>query len=43
MVFPSDHRLAAQEAVDLPDIVGETFIIPSNTALVFRSLIVGLP
>ena len=40
MVFPSDHRLAAQEAVDLPDIVGETFIIPSNTALVFRSLIV---
>ena len=40
MVFPSDHRLAAQEAVDLPDIVGETFIIPSNTAPVFRSLIV---
>ena len=32
MVFPSDHRLAAQEAVDLPEIVGETFIIPSNTA-----------
>ena len=40
MVFPSDHRLAAQEAVDLPDIVGETFIIPSNTAPVFRSLII---
>jgi LysR family transcriptional regulator, hca operon transcriptional activator len=40
MVFPSDHRLAAQEAVDLPEIVGETFIIPSNTAPVFRSLIV---
>ena len=34
-----DHRLAAQEAVDLPDIVGETFIIPSNTAPVYRSLI----
>ena len=41
MVFPSDHRLAAQEAVDLPDIVGETFIITSNTAPVFRSLIAG--
>jgi len=39
VMFPSDHRLAAQEAVDLPDIVGETFIITSNTAPVFRSLI----
>jgi LysR family transcriptional regulator, hca operon transcriptional activator len=39
MVFPSDHRLAAQEAVDLPEIVGETFIIPSNTAPVLHALI----
>src|SRR3984957_5079315 len=39
MVVPSDHRLAAQEAVDLPEIVGETFIITSNTAPVYRSLI----
>ena len=41
MMFPSDHRLAEQEAVDLPDIVGETFIIVSNTAPVLRSLIAG--
>src|SRR6202046_2528082 len=36
VMFPSDHRLAAQEAVDLPDIIGETFIITSNTAPVLR-------
>jgi LysR family transcriptional regulator, hca operon transcriptional activator len=41
VVFPSDHRLAAQEAVDLPDIVGETFIIPSNTAPTLHALIAG--
>jgi LysR family hca operon transcriptional activator len=41
LVFPSDHRLAAQEAVDLQQIVGETFIIPSNTAPTLRSLIAG--
>jgi LysR family hca operon transcriptional activator len=41
VVFPSDHRLAAQEAVDLPEIVGETFIIPSNTAPTLHSLIAG--
>jgi LysR family hca operon transcriptional activator len=41
MVFPSDHRLAAQEAVDLPDVVGETFIIPSNTAPTVHALIAG--
>jgi LysR family hca operon transcriptional activator len=40
-VFPSDHRLAAQEAVDLREIVGETFIIPSNTAPTLHSLIAG--
>ena len=39
MVFPSDHRLASQEAVELHDIVGETFIIPSNTAPVLHALI----
>ena len=41
LVFPSDHRLAAQEAVDLTEIVGETFIIPSNTAPTLHSLIEG--
>jgi LysR family transcriptional regulator, hca operon transcriptional activator len=41
MMFPSDHRLAAHEAVDLPDIVGETLIIASNTAPVLRALIAG--
>jgi LysR family hca operon transcriptional activator len=41
LVFPSDHRLAAQEAVDLREVVGETFIIPSNTAPTLHSLIAG--
>jgi LysR family transcriptional regulator, hca operon transcriptional activator len=41
LVFPSDHRLAAQEAVDLQEIVGETFIIPSKTAPTLHSLIEG--
>jgi LysR family transcriptional regulator, hca operon transcriptional activator len=41
LVLPSDHRLAAQEAVDLPEIVGETFIIPSKTAPTLHSLIAG--
>ena len=39
VVFPSDHRLASREAVDLPEIVGETFIIPSNTAPTLHALI----
>ena len=39
LVFPSDHRLAAQEAVDLREIVGERFIIPSKTAPTLHSLI----
>jgi LysR family transcriptional regulator, hca operon transcriptional activator len=38
-VFPSDHRLASLEAVDLREIVGETFIIPSNTAPTLHALI----
>ena len=36
VVFPSDHRLAAHDAVELQEIVGETFIIPSNTAPTLR-------
>ncbi len=39
VVFPSNHRLAALEAVDLREIVGETFIIPSNTAPTLHALI----
>jgi LysR family hca operon transcriptional activator len=38
-VFPSDHRLAAHDAVELQEIVGETFIIPSNTAPTLRVVI----
>src|SRR5713226_10287584 len=39
IVFPSDHRLAAHDAVELREIVGETFIIPSNTAPTLRAVI----
>lgn len=39
VVFPSDHRLAAHDAVELREIVGETFIIPSNTAPTLRAVI----
>jgi LysR family transcriptional regulator, hca operon transcriptional activator len=39
VVFPSDHRLASLEAVQLREIVGETFIIPSNTAPTLHALI----
>jgi LysR family transcriptional regulator, hca operon transcriptional activator len=39
VVFPSDHRLAAHDAVDLREIVGETFILPSNTAPTLRAVI----
>jgi LysR family hca operon transcriptional activator len=38
-IFPSDHRLAAYEAVDPHDIVGETFISVSKTAPVLRVVI----
>src|SRR5260370_8375203 len=31
-VLPSDHRLAASDAIDPHDIVGETFVSVSNTA-----------
>jgi LysR family hca operon transcriptional activator len=39
VVFPSDHRLALHKAVELREIVGETFIIPSNTAPTLRVVI----
>jgi LysR family transcriptional regulator, hca operon transcriptional activator len=38
-ILPSDHRLAAYEAVDPHDIVGETFITVSKTAPVLRVII----
>jgi LysR family hca operon transcriptional activator len=39
VIFPSDHRLAANDAVELREIVGETFIIPSKTAPTSRLVI----
>src|ERR1700726_697992 len=39
VVFPSDHRLAGHDAIDLREIVGETFIIPSKTAPTSRVVI----
>jgi LysR family hca operon transcriptional activator len=39
VVFPTDHRLAAQETVGLREIVGERFIIPSKTAPMLHALI----
>jgi LysR family transcriptional regulator, hca operon transcriptional activator len=38
-ILPSDHRLAAYEAVDPHDIAGETFISVSKTAPVLRVVI----
>jgi LysR family transcriptional regulator, hca operon transcriptional activator len=38
-VLPSDHRLAACDAIDLHDIVGETFVGVSNTAPALRVVI----
>jgi len=38
-ILPSDHRLAAEEAVDPHDIAGETFISVSKTAPVLRVVI----
>ena len=38
-VLPSDHRLAAREAIDPQDIAGETFISVSNTAPTLRVVI----
>jgi len=39
VMFSSDHRLAAHDAVELREIVGETFIIPSKTAPTSRIVI----
>jgi LysR family hca operon transcriptional activator len=39
VIFPSDHRLAVRDAVELREIVGETFIIPSKTAPTSRAVI----
>src|SRR4051794_5578424 len=39
VVLPSDHRLAGHDAVELREIVGETFIIPSKTAPTSRAVI----
>ena len=40
VVLPSDHRLAALRAISPKDLVGETFVIVSNTAPVLRAVIV---
>jgi LysR family hca operon transcriptional activator len=39
VVLPSDHRLAAHEAINPHDMVGETFIAVSNTAPVGRKVV----
>jgi LysR family hca operon transcriptional activator len=39
VVLPSDHRLAARDAIDPDDIAGETFISVSKTAPVLRVVI----
>jgi LysR family hca operon transcriptional activator len=39
VILPSDHRLAAYEAIDPHDLAGETFISVSKTALVLRVVI----
>jgi LysR family hca operon transcriptional activator len=39
VILPSDHRLAAGDAIDPRDIVGETFISVSNTAPTLRIII----
>ena len=39
VVLPSDHRLAARKAIDLQDLVGETFIGMADQAPVLRSII----
>lgn len=39
VALPSDHRLAAQDAISLQDIAGEPFIGMSNTAPALKALI----
>src|SRR5689334_3496513 len=38
-VFPSDHRLAANDTIEPQEIVGETFIIPSKTVPTVRVVV----
>jgi LysR family hca operon transcriptional activator len=39
VILPSDHRLAALKAISPKDLLGETFVIVSNTAPVLREVI----
>src|ERR1700735_5095036 len=39
VILPSDHRLAALKAISPKDLVGETFVIVSDTAPVLREII----
>src|ERR1700721_1634878 len=39
VVFPSDHRLAAHDAIELREIVDETFLIPSKRAPTSRPVL----
>src|SRR6202166_1588609 len=39
VVLPSDHRLAALKSISPKDLVGETFVVVSNTAPVLRGVI----
>ena len=39
VILPSDHRLASLKAISPRDLVGETFVIVSNTAPVLRVVI----
>jgi LysR family hca operon transcriptional activator len=39
VILPSDHRLAALKAISPRDLVGETFVIVSDTAPVLRAVI----
>ncbi|MGA7223491.1 MAG: LysR substrate-binding domain-containing protein, partial [Candidatus Acidiferrales bacterium] len=39
VILPSNHRLAAHKSIGLRDLVGETFVIVSDTAPVLRAVI----
>jgi LysR family hca operon transcriptional activator len=39
VIMPTDHRLAARQVISPQDLVGETFVIVSNTAPVLRVVI----
>jgi LysR family transcriptional regulator, hca operon transcriptional activator len=38
VILPSDHHLAACKAISPGDLVGETFVIVSDTAPVLRAV-----